>query len=180
MPSKYFCTETYKHIEHFISNFLWMTCYAVSIYENNNNSISETTTSMWLCLTIYAKLRTTVSLDTSRRADMATGSQAPNILRGMKEPHIIHIPNTMFVIIREESTIFTHKIVCFVIIFDLLRLAILSYKQEENLCILRRRDVLRFFSVFCSNYIGAFYFIVSHTINFRVNEKGKTKPFNKS
>lgn len=117
--------------------------HAVSIYENNNNnSISETTTSMWLCLTIYAKLRTTVSLDTSRPSWFGDRLIGPNVLRNEGATYHPHSQHYICYYQRKESRIFTHKIVCFVIIFDLLRLVALSYNQEENLCILRRRDVL--------------------------------------
>ncbi len=58
---------------------------------------------------------------------------------------------------RRESTNFAHKIVCFVIIFDLLRLVVLSYKQEENMCILRRRDVLSLHFLFLFSILLALF-----------------------
>lgn len=81
---------------------------------------------------------------------------------------------------REERApkIFTHKIVCFVIIFDLLRSVVLSYKQEENLCILRRRDVLSLHFLFLF-FLPSFHWrslvYCSHTTNFWVNENEKKK-----
>lgn len=112
---------------------------------------------------------------------LATRLIGPNILRNegaTHRPHTKHYICDFYK--RRESTNFTHiKIVCFVIIFDLLRLVVLSYKQEENLCILRRRDVLSLHFLFLfSSFDWRSLVYCSCTSNFRVNEKEGQKNLN--